>query len=356
MRRNELEAKLGGADPIDPSLIAGLARGPGGCELVEAILENEPGQEATELMKRRPRQSAVVLVAAAAAAAILILVLTVPRGDAPAPQSDPRPYGVELVRFAKETPLLLLRMPGWRVANVLQATPQVGEIHFVREGQVAQLNWRPGPYERWAQDRARESVGRGSAQVLGNSAQVFRYPCCGRSDLDITALWQEGGRVLEFRSPAPSVAVFERRLGSLAKVSPPVWLDAMPPRVLKAADRDRVVAGMLKELPLPPGFSAGDLPGSGLTTDRVQVAFEVLHSVACAWRASWLAAREEGDALAAQTAVRTMAAAAEWPLLRRSDREVAAERKGGLDWSWDIVYSGQVMPTGRWALHCSEFR
>jgi hypothetical protein len=113
---------------------------------------------------------------------------------------------------------------------------------------------------------------------------------------------------------------------------------------------------MFGELPLPPGFSAADLPGPALTTDRLQVAYVVLHAVACAWRTRWMVAREDGDAVAERAAVRTMAAAAKWPLLRRSDEEVASERGEDLAWSWDIVYSGRVMPTGRWALHCREFR
>jgi len=353
MRRRELEAKLQGADPVDVNVIVELARGPGGQALVEAILAEEPGREIVEPVGRRRhrRAAAGVFVATATAAILILVVLLIPGGgEAPLP-ATPRPpasYGVELVRFANETPLLLLRAPGWRVADVRQASPQDGEMEFARGSQSAQLNWRPGPYEMWVRDRERDSVDEDEAEVLGHTARVFRYACCGRPGLDLTALWREDGRVLEFRSLAPSLAAFERRLGAIHKVPPQVWLGSLPPRVIKAADRDRVVAGMLGELPLPPGFSAADLPGPGLTTSRSQILFEVVRTVACAWRTRWLTARESGNAPAAEEAVRVMATAEQWPLLRRSQRLRLL--------AWDVIWSGRIMPSGRWALHCREFR
>jgi hypothetical protein len=348
MSRREAERKLAGANPVDPERVAGLPPTAGEEEMLAAIVA-EP-RERRGQAPREPRMRRRYAVAVATAcAAIAVVALFALGGGRP---NDPgrSAYGADLVRFAENSPLILLEEQGWRVANVIAASPREGEIDFVRGGRTAGLYWRQGPLRTWIVDRAREAREEKPASVLGTSARVFRYPCCGPGQLDFTALWQSEGRVLEFRSQEPSLRAFERRLAALAKVEATTWLDALPPRVLRAVDRPEAIAGMLRGLPLPPGITAADVRGPALTTDRHAVAVQVLGTVACAWRARWRAARRAGDGAAEREAVEAMAGAKDWPLTR-----MVSERSpfgfGGV-----VVYSARAMPSGRWALQCGVFR
>lgn len=104
-----------------------------------------------------------------------------------------------------------------------------------------------------------------------------------RANRDITSLWIDNGRVLEFRSSVPDMGTFERRLASLEKVDTTTWLDAMPARVVKSADQPKAIREILSGIDLPPGFTAADVADEGLTTDHYQLGALTVSSVACTW-------------------------------------------------------------------------
>ena len=62
--------------------------------------------------------------------------------------------------------------------------------------------------------------------------------------------------MLELRAAVPDLAAFEERLGWLTKVDSQTWLEAMPAKVVKAADHDAAVREMLKGIPLPSDLHA----------------------------------------------------------------------------------------------------
>jgi hypothetical protein len=187
----------------------------------------------------------------------------------------------------------------------------------------AQLNWRGGSIGSWLSDRAGSADYRTTAPVLGTTAQVFRYGEGHPGDYDFTALWTEGGRVLEFRAPVPDLASFERHLAALRQVDTETWLGALPADVVKAADRGHTVTGMLRGIPLPTGFKPSQIPDGGLTTNRYQVGADVTGVVACRWFAQWGDDLQQGDARGVAEAERALAGAKRWPILREMEREGA---------------------------------
>jgi hypothetical protein len=159
--------------------------------------------------------------------------------------------------------------------------------------------------------------------VLGTTARVFRYEGGHPGDYEFTALWTEGGRVLEFRAPVPDLASFERHLAALRQVDTGAWLSALPADVVKAADRGHAVGEMLRGVPLPAGFKPSQIPDAGLTTDRYQVGAAVAGTVACRWFAQWGEDLQRGDAGGVAEAERALAGAKGWPVLREMEREGA---------------------------------
>jgi hypothetical protein len=138
----------------------------------------------------------------------------------------------------------------------------------------------------------------------------------GPGDREMVALWGEGDYLLEMRAAVPDQAGLEERLGWLTKVDSGAWLDAMPAKVVKAADHEAVVAEMLKGIPLPKTFAPSRVPSEALTTNRYQVGAHVTGTVACLWFRQWGEATRTGDTAAAAEAVKAMATARHWPILR----------------------------------------
>jgi hypothetical protein len=192
----------------------------------------------------------------------------------------------------------------------------------------AALHWRPGPIEDWKPDRAAGARAHTTAPVLGTTADVYEYELGGEFAKlpdyhDITALWVDGDRVLEFRWAAPSIAAFKDLLASLHRVDTDAWLTAMPASVIKTGDRDAAVTEMLRDVPLPPGFDASRIPGEKLSKDRYQLGATVAGSVACSWLQLWSQARRDGDTAAARRAIAAMATAKHWPILQEMKKSGA---------------------------------
>ncbi|HEU5254269.1 MAG TPA: hypothetical protein VFU16_13190 [Solirubrobacterales bacterium] len=330
-------------------------------------------------------------LAAAAVAAAVILLLGGGASKSPSPA-----YGAALVRFAESTPLLLLEGPGWRVEDVTQAfrgrymPPSMGEgrmefvtgkpippesIRVTPVGKPERLpgsrypvhtkQWATGMLPpavrqrkvelRWFHGSLAETIsmaremphphGQGWIElpVLETTAQVdtraeFFVNLGGPGDRQMTALWSEGGYVLEMKAAVPDLGAFEERLDWLTKVDSQTWLDAMPAQVVKAADHDAAVREMLKGIPLPATFEASLIPDEGLTTNRYQVAGAVTGIVSCLWFRQWGEARRSGDRAAEAEAEKAMATSRRWPILREMARD------GGDPPVWELA---AAMPSGK---------
>jgi hypothetical protein len=379
MKTRELNAALAAANPVDSGSLDGLDFEAMEAELLADIAAS--GGPAPELRpgkrQRRPRRRFAIALgglAAAAAAAVFLLL------GGGASESPSKAYGAELIRFAESTPLLLLEGPGWRVQNANEERRREGT-----EGTMEFVTGRPIPYEsvlitghakaeresgmfpaavrqrrvelRWSHGSLAEAVStqRGSLHphgqrwvelpVLGTTAQVdtraeFYVNQGGPGNRQMVAFWSEAGDLLELRAAVPDQAAFEERLGWLTKVDSETWLDAMPAKVVKAADHDAAVREMLTGIPVPSTFKPSRVPDTGLTTDRYQVGAKVTGTVSCLWFRQWGEARRTGDMAAAAEAEKAMATSKQWAILREMAKDGAYPEV-----VWELA---AAMPSGVW--------
>ena len=343
MSTEKIELALRAANPVGKQALAALDLAAGEAELGRALVaESAHGGEpiAREAAARHSRSAWLLLAGAVAAAATAVVLLLAPGGASPSPEPA---YGAELVRFAESTPLLLLEGPGWRVQNVYEAShgPYAPEPDR-SEGSMEFVTGPAIPYESVRLKCVR--------QVMSKSG---KFPICtvdtraefyvnqgGPGNRQMTALWSEDGYVLELKAAVPDLAAFEERLGWLTRVDSQTWLDAMPAKVVKAADHDAAVREMLKGIPVPKGFTPSQIPDEGLTTDRYQVGASVTGIVSCLWFRQWGEARRAGDRQGEREAERAMATSKHWAILREMAKDGAYPET-----VWQLA---KAMPSGVW--------
>ncbi len=378
MKTRKLDKALTAADPVDPVRLDGLRLEEMEAELLADIYGEQQASSpfASEAPNRhRPRRLALRLATAAAAIAAFVVFLAGGTSEHPS-----RAYGAELVRFAESTPLLLLEGPGWRVQNVTQYRGQEG--HGGTDGSMEFVTGKPVPYESihihedgtqsgmlppsvrqrkvelsWRQESLASAIAtmRGTphphgrrwveAPVLGTTAQVdtraeFFVNQGEAGNRQMTAFWSEDGYVLELRAAVPDLAAFEERLDWLQKVGSETWLDAMPAKVVKAAEHDAVVQEMLKGIPVPHTFSPSRVRDEGLTTNRYQVGAAVTGTVSCLWFRQWGEARRQDNRAAATEAEKAMATSRRWPILHEMANDGAYPQT-----IWQLAAE---MPQGYW--------
>jgi hypothetical protein len=160
----------------------------------------------------------------------------------------------------------------------------------------------------------------------------------GPGNRRMVAFWSEDGYVLQLAAAVPDLAAFEERLAWLTKVDTQTWLDAMPAKVVKAADHDAVVREILEGIPVPKTFSPSKVPDEGLTTNRYQVGGDVTATVSCLWFLQWGEARGSGDRAAELEAERAMATSRHWPILHEMAKDGAFPEE-----IWELA---KEMPSG----------
>jgi hypothetical protein len=386
MKAHEIDQKLRDADRFSARDTEWLELGPATTALAEAILA-EPATPAVAEIAATPwptaghRRRGLLGVAGLAAAAIAAAVILLVGGGAS--ESPSHAYGAELVRFAESTPLLLLEGPDWRVQNAFQAKGREG-----LEGSMEFVTGKPIPYESirisgngaeqrasgmlppavrqrrvelfWRRHSLNSEISRVRAMlhphgrrevalpVLDTTATVdtraeFYVNQGGPGNRQMIALWSEDGYTLELRAAVPDLSAFEERLGWLNKVDSQTWLDAMPAKVVKAADHDAAVREMLEGIPVPATFKPSRVPDENLTTNRYQVGAAVTGTVSCLWFRQWGQARRTGDRAAATEAEKAMATSRGWAILREMEKdggypevvwELAADMPSGY-WEWN---------------------
>lgn len=389
MKAHEIDQKLRDADRFSAREMERLALGPAMAALAEAILAEPaaPAAPETDLAEaiasaprstaKHPRRGLLGVAGLAAAAVVAAVILLLGGGSSDSPS---RAYGAELVRFAESTPLLLLEGPAWRVQNVTQHNGREG-----LEGSMEFVTGKPVPYESirisgsptsqrahgmlppsvrqrrvelWWSHRSLSSEiervrtmlhphGRREVElpVLDTTAWVdtraeFFVNQGGPGNRQMIALWSEDGYTLELRAAVPDLGAFEERLDWLTKVDPQAWLDAMPAKVVKAAEHDAAVREMLEGIPAPDTFDPSRVPDEGLTTNRYQVGAAVTGTVSCLWFRQWGEARRTGDRGSEVEAEKAMATSKRWPILREM-----AEDGAYPNLVWQLA---AAMPSGEW--------
>jgi hypothetical protein len=370
MSTRELKRLVAAADPVDRARLGRLdlaaMEGDLTADLEGSWPVADPGR-ATEIRAadagllprpRRHRPGNLVLAGGAGALAVIVvaMVLVLAGGGG---GSSSRAYGAELIRFAESTPLLLLEEPGWRVQNVREDKTREGTdgtMEFVTGKPVSLEGIRPvGPSKSGKQivKGLPPTAARQRLVMLGwhpeaegplatpaeLSGHSVRLPVAGTTaivytraerfaghakpgDREMAAFWSEGGNVIELRAAVPDLAAMEERLDWVAKVDSQTWLEAMPAKVVKAADFEGGVKEILVGIPLPKTFAISRVPNKGLTTSREAVASEVTSTVACLWLRQWGEARRSGDEAAEAEATKAMSGSSNWPIFR----ELGAEK------------------------------
>jgi hypothetical protein len=328
-----IETALAGANPFPLQLAADLPLALGEEEMLSAIVTHAPFERG--VFSRLPRgRVARLSVAFALVAVVAVAALIGSRGSRPTPA-----YAAELVRLANESPLLLLDEPGWKVSYVNEDSAQDGEMRFTKTvdgaATTVSLHWRSGMLADWIHDRAGSATAISKTRVLGATATVFAGRTAGA-----TSLWVYGGRVMEFTTQAGDTQWLDELLAALKPVSTEAWIAALPPDAVPTANRGVVVAHMLRGIPLPPGFTAADVPGQGLTNNRYQLGADVTGAVACTWLKQWSQARSAGNDAKVKQAIDAMATAPRWPILQEM------RSQGGYPDAVELF--ARAMPSGTW--------
>lgn len=396
MSTKRIESEMRAANPIGKATLAALDLAAGEAALGQGLVA-EPGleldaeREAPGAASRRRPRSRLLFVGVTASAATVALLLLITGGASKSPVPA---YGAELVRFAESTPLLLLEGPGWQVRNVNERENGEGQMEFTRasptphpgeslmtrsdvkrgitppavrqrrqrrveltwhDGRQYKLLWHDGKLGRSFYDPYLHKTvdvyepGHSFMTTIPTLAvKAYIDPRAetspiqgGPGDRLMVAIWREDHHLLELRASVPSLAAFRQRLGWLRRVDAQTWLDAMPARVVKAADYGATVREVLQGIPLPPGFDPAKIPDRHLTTDRYQVGAAVGGAVACAWFNHWDEARADHSSAAVREAEQVLARSEDqWPIFREMSEEGAYPAL--------VVEYAKAMPSGRW--------
>lgn len=177
-----------------------------------------------------------------------------------------------------------------------------------------------------------------TSTLLGQTATTIRYGLNSGGAEYATMLSPKGPVFVEVRGGLDSRAEYESVLHSLRAVDVDIWLGAMPPNVVGPEARGAVVAKMLRDVPLPPGFDLDALEGEDSVLNHYQLAVKVAGTVSCGWVESWLAATQAGDGSQAREAVEAMATSHHWPMMP------TLIRVGG--WSGNVWNAAEEIATG----------
>jgi hypothetical protein len=391
-----IESEMRAANPIGKGAFTALDLAAGEAALGQALLaeaglELDAEREADAASRRRPRSPLLFVAGVAATAAIVALVLLITGGASKSPVPA---YGAELVRFAESTPLLLLEGPAWQVRNVNEQENGEGQMEFTRASPTphpgeslmtrsdvkrgitppavrqrrqrrVELTWHDGGQYKllWHDGKLGRSF---YDSYLHKTVDVYEpghsfmttIPALGvkayidpgaetnpiqggPGDRLMVAIWREDHHLLELRASVPSLDAFRERLGWLRRVDTQAWLDAMPARVVKAADYGATAREILQGIPLPPGFDPAKIPDRHLTTDRYQVGAAVGGAVACAWFDHWGESRADHNSVAVREAKQVLSRSEDqWPIFRQMSEDGAYPAL--------VVEYAKAMPSGRW--------
>ena len=332
----ELDALLARAARVDDAAAARLARSAGAAELMEQIMADRDSAhvdldgEAFPLsplspvspaapdvvpvaLRGRRRRAGITLAAAATVAAVLVGSWALPDGRGASTQSV-----VPAAEPGAADAGVLVGRDGWAMTRA-DFDGEPGEVTFAGEGRTLDVHWRPAQdFQSYLDDR-RALEAAGTVSVLGQDGETFHYSGGDYA----TILPVHGATFLEIRGDLGDLAGYRALLATLRYVGTQEWLAAMPASTVPSADRDRVVAEMLRGVTTPAGFDPASIPAGGAAEDRYQLGASVTGSVACAWLGVWSAAKQGGDAAAADAAASAVQGSRSWPVLREMEAEGA---------------------------------
>jgi hypothetical protein len=294
----ELDALLRAGDPVDQDTLRIVATSPAAAALHNAI--TRPTARASS---RRRFLRPVVLAAAATVATTVTLSVTLLR-----PSTSESAYGAELVRFAENSPRLLVGADGWQVTRADEEDASAGEMTFAAGTQWLDVVWVDGATSKDSDKFDMTPVG--YADIDGARAYVGYY---GTSDdKEYEAIWSVGDQALDARGAFATKADFLAVATTLYRVDVDTWLSALPASVVDPSSRAAAVEEMLADVPLPVGFDVDELETSAQVSDRYQLGAKVIGAVSCGWIQQWA----HGDPAQSQEARAAMATSHDWAILK----------------------------------------
>jgi hypothetical protein len=233
------------------------------------------------------------------------------------------------IAMAQETPLLLLKAPGWNVSRFDQykSANTDGGMTF-RDSAVkdkysngAGLAWGPKSHVRSTlRQYASRAVELAPVTVEGQNARVFRQHSSGSGPIFTghAAVWVSGGQVLTFHRGyrgAPSKledARFAKLLAQLKTVSSDAFLTSLPKGYLVPSKLPGAATEILADVPQPAGYSAQPVLTNLKSSTHETLAERLIVGVQCAWVHDWVAARKAGDKTEMKKIAQTVAPYRTW--------------------------------------------
>jgi hypothetical protein len=297
----DLDAQLRASDPVNRDALERVADAPGAMHLRTAI------SRAPKARRRRRFMRPAILVAAAAAATGVSLSLTLVH-----PASEGSAFGAALVRFAENSPRLLVGAGGWHVTRADEEDAHTGEMTFSAGKASLDVFWVAGAGEKESDKADMTHVG--SAQIDGTTAWVGAYDAH-----EFEAIWSVGDQAREARGNFAAVADFLAVADTLHRVDVDTWLAAMPASVVDPSSRAATVLQMLADVPQPDGFNVAKLDVAPGVSDRYQLGAQVIGTVSCAWIHQWT----HGTSAERVQASRAMATSRHWAILQEMEAQGA---------------------------------
>jgi hypothetical protein len=285
-----------------------------------------------------------------ACVAVIAVLVVLGGGSVDTVKEGGRPtYAAAAVKVAEANPRLLITAPGWSIIHA-NISPDDGGLTYKDAGHpypgpyAAVMNWAPaGLYPEALRGLRKHATTATRSTVLGRQVTTFRE----RGGAYETVFPPQGDVYVTLSLPGFE---HEALLRSVRAVSVDRWLAAMPPEVVQPAAESGVIAGMLRGVPLPPGFEPSSLEAESELSNRFDLGRAVAGAVACGWIESWDAATRSGDAPAAEAAVTAMSGARHWAVLLGMVREKGFEGDvlpaHGSGWPSYIVEAAREMAAG----------
>lgn len=299
------------------------------------------------------RHRAAVLGLGLACAAAIAVLLVLGGGSVDSVKDGGRPtYAAAAVEVAEANPRLLITASGWSIVHADSFEVDSGGLTYSYgsrpaygpDGDRLVMSWHPARLYPLVLRELRRHETAEASNVLGHRATTFHR----RGSADYTTVLPPQGEVfIEIGASRSDNATVLR---SLLRVSVERWLAAMPPEVVQPTARSGVIARMLHDVPLPPGFDLAALETETHITSRFELGRTVADAVACGWLESWSAATQAGDKATAQRAVEGMAGARRWPVLLQMVQEKGYEGEvlppHGNGWPSSIVAAAREIAAG----------
>ncbi|MGB5381030.1 MAG: hypothetical protein WBO25_08495 [Acidimicrobiia bacterium] len=299
--------------------------------VMRTVVDVSPEPPLLNHVKGPGRRVSPVLAVAAAFAVVLLLgavpVLLLPSGgssDVLAGEADP------LAHAQGEYPHLLMDRPGWTVVRVHEQ-PSTAEYEYRSESEMAgaDLSIDAGDQPRLdalITDRMASASDTFTTTMFGRPATMTRYE---DSD-DWAVMWLADDYVYELRAaPFGSKSEMESFAADLAPVEREAWVEALDGKVVLPEHQGKIVADMMQDVPLPPGFDTDRMSyddglglwGIRLFVDRYQLGAHVTGAASCAWIEHWIDAKESGDAAGIADAAEAMATSHQWAILNEMESD-----------------------------------